>query len=145
MAQCLRVITVGKRSHNHQPIPCGDISSKTAVFIRAHVEPLVVGFVVQQEIVSNAFVAGVEEGSRNEIRVLQRNFHGVLNGVQTDSDGIKEFLTDQVVISCIFIACPGPVKHEVVPAGRQGNRDDSRLGVVVGGVVEAFSVFINGL
>ena len=124
------MLTVVERCHDDEPITCRDVGCKGAVFVRADVEPNIVGFVVEQEVVGNAIIRGVHQGSIDEVGVLQRDLDRFVNRLQTDSDGVKELLTNQVVIRGVVIISRGSVEHDVIAARRKSNGDDSRLAVV---------------
>ena len=124
------MLTVVERCHDDEPITCRDVGCKGAVFVRADVEPNIVGFVVEQEVVGNAIIRGVHQGSVDEVGVLQRHLNRIINRLQTDSDGVKELLANKVVIRGVVIISRGSVEHDVVAAGRKANGDDSRFAVV---------------
>ena len=145
MAQRLCVVTVGERSHDDQPLTSRDVSGKTTVLVRSNVEPFILGFVVEQELIGDAFVGGVEQGSRNKVSVLQCHFYRVFYSVETDANSIKELLTDQVIVRGILIACCGSVEHDVISTRCQRHRDDTWLCVVFGCEVEAIFVLSNWL
>ena len=137
------MICVVERSHDHQPFARRDVSAKGAVCVRADVEPFVLSLVVKQEVVGNAVSGRVGQRSRNEIGVLQRHFEGLVNGVQSDSQSVKELLPDQVVVGGVFVGRRCSVERQVVAAGSERDRDDTGFGVILRREVQCVLAFVD--
>ena len=145
LSEGLGVVSVAERCHDDEPFSSGDVGGKAAVLVRADVEPLVVGFVVQQEVVGNAFVGAVVQGSRDQVGVLQSNFVRFIDCIEADADGVKEGLTDQVVIRGVLIRGCRLIEQQIVAARRQRDGNDARLGVVFCGEVNRVAIFSDRL
>ena len=139
------MVSVVERCNDDEPLTCRYVGSEGAVFIRTNVEPLVLGFVVQKEIVGNTVAGGVHQCSVHQVGVLERNLERFINGIQSDTESVKELLADKVVIRGIFVVCRGSVKHDIIAAWGEVDGDDSRFTVVVCREVQALSVLIDWL
>ena len=144
-AQCFRMVSVAERSHDNEPFPCRDIGGKGAVFIRTDVEPNVFSFVVEQEVVGNSFGRGVHQRTVDKVRVLEWNLNRLIDRIKTDSESVKDDFAHQVVIGGVFIISRGSIEQNIVSTGRQRHGDDTGLGVVLGGEIQALTVIVDGL
>ena len=116
LTQGFGVVCVVEGSHDDEPFARRDVGGKGAVLIRTEVEPIVLCFVVQEEVVGDAVTGCVHERTGNEIGVLQGNFVRVVNCVETDAKGVEELLTDKVVVGCVLVGWRRSVEHQVVSA-----------------------------
>ena len=121
------------------------VSGKGTVLVRADVEPFIIGLVVQEEVVSDALVRCVKQCAGHQVGVFQSDIDRLFNGVQANSQRVKELVGDQVVIGGVFVAGTRSIEHDVVPTGRQRHGNDTSLGVVLCMEVEGFTGRVDGL
>ena len=145
LSQGLGVVTVAEWSDDDEPLARWHIGCKAAVLVRTNVEPLVVSLVVQQEVVGDTVVGGVEQRTRDQVGVLERHIVGLIHGVETNTDGIKERLADQIVIGSVLIGGSRSVEQDIVASWGQRDGNDTRFAVVFSRVVDWITVLRNGL
>ena len=138
-------LTVEERCDDQDPITSRHVGCERAVLIGGHVEPLVLGLVVEQELVRDAVIGVVGERSSHAVRVAQRHGEWRFGAIEGDVNLLKGNLPHKVVIRGVLITCCGSVEQQIVGTGRQVHRDVPCRVVIVSVEVERITAFIGRL
>ena len=121
--ECFRHLVVQVWRYNHHPIAGWDISGKGAVGVGFDIQPYLISFVVEKELICNAVIGKVGQCTVHTVGVLKRYREGLLGSIKSDVNLSEDDFTDQVVIRSVFRIGRGSVQHKVVRSRREGDRD----------------------